>query len=87
MEEYVKIEPFILISLPPHSRHITQPCDGTIFNVTQIKYQQTPAPKNKTIFTRKISRINCVIQQGLSQENINSPREKYGFHITINQGV
>lgn len=87
MEEFVKIEPFILIPLPPHSSHITQPCDGTIFNVTKIRYQQTPSPNNKTIFTGKLCRIKCAIQQALSQENIISAWEKCGFHITITEGV
>ena len=87
MDEFVKIEPFILIPLPPHSSHITQPCDGTIFNVKKIRYQQTPAPSNKTIFTGKLCRIKCAIEQAFSQENIISAWEKCCFHITIKEGV
>ena len=87
MVEFYKIEPFILIQLPPHSSHITQPCDGTIFNVTKIRYEQTPIPKDKTPFTGKLCRIKNGIQQALSEENIISAWKKCGFDIKIKGGV
>lgn len=31
-QELIKIEPYILLPLPPHSSHLAQPCDHCIFS-------------------------------------------------------
>lgn len=75
IQELELIQPIILIPLPPHSSHLTQPCDACIFGSAKSK------------FTSKLVRIKKAIQQTLNDELIYASWLYCGFEITINQGI
>ena len=54
MQEFEKIQPVILIPLPPHCSHITQPCDACVFGTTKNRYSQLTNDRTKTKFTAKL---------------------------------
>lgn len=86
MHELDKIKPIYIIQLPPHSSHITQPCDGCAFGAVKYRYTQLPFPNFKSQFTSKLCRIKNAIQQSLTQEVILASWNKCGFNISISNG-
>ena len=68
MLEFDKIQPVILIPLPPHISHITQPCDACVFGSTKNRYTQLSNDTTKTKFTAKLCRIKTAIEQTLTKE-------------------
>lgn len=86
MEEIKKIEPVILVPLPAHSSHITQPCDASVFSRAKIRFGQLSNDPTKTKFTAKLLRIKNAIEQTLNEDLVFSSWKKCGFDITITDG-
>ena len=84
--ELEKIKPYILIPLPPHSSHLTQPCDACIFSSAKSKYNQISYPACNSKFVAKLLRIQSAIKQTFSEEMIISSWKHCGFTITIEKG-
>ena len=85
--EFENLSPFIIIPLPAHSSHLTQPCDGCIFGLTKTRYKSIGPVDGYPALTSKMLRIKKAIQQCLTEENIVASWEKCGFAITIKDGV
>lgn len=87
MQEFEKIQPVILIPLPPHCSHITQPCDACVFGTTKNRYSQLTNDRTKTKFTAKLCLIKKAIEQFLNEELVFSSWQHCGFIITIEKGI
>ena len=81
------IQPIILIPLPPHSSHLTQPCDACIFGSAKSKFSQLTSPHYNSKFTSKLVRIKKAIQQTLNDELIYASWLHCGFEININERI
>lgn len=86
-EEFEKIKPFILIPLPAHSSHITQPCDSCVFSSVKRRYSNLNNPDSDSKFTTKLLKIKNAIQQSLNEEVIVSFWKHCGFNIVIEDGI
>lgn len=78
-QELIKIEPCFLVQFPPHSSHLTQPCDQCIFILAKGRYNSIPYPTAQFKFTSKLLRIKKAIHETLSEENIISSWKHCGF--------
>lgn len=87
MAEFDKIQPVILIPLPPHSSHITQPCDSCVFASSKTRFNQLPNDTSKTRFTAKLCKIKKAIEQTLSKEIVLASWQHCGFKIGIKNGI
>lgn len=87
IKELELIQPIILIPLPPHSSHLTQPCDACIFGSAKSRFSQLTSPHYTSKFTSKLVRIKKSIQQTLNDELIYASWLHCGFEITINEGI
>lgn len=85
--EFEKIKPVILIPLPAHSSHLTQPCDASIFSSAKNRYTQLTPDSSKTPFTAKLLRIKKSIKETLTDELVLSSWKKCGFDITVKEGL
>ena len=77
----------ILVPLPAHSSHITQPCDASVFSRAKIRYSQLANDPTKTKFTAKLLRIKNAIEQTLNEDLVFSSWKKCSFDITITDGI
>ncbi len=85
--EIDKIGDVILLPIPPHSSHLTQMLDATVFGSLKRRYGSTPS--NSTItskFTRKLLRIKTALQTCITEELIRSGWESTGFKLELVDG-
>lgn len=87
MAEFDKIKPVILISLPAHSSHVTQPCDACVFGASKNRFKQLISDQNKTQFTAKLCKIKKAIEQTLNKELVFASWKHCGFNIKIENGI
>ena len=69
--EIEKIDDVIIVPIPPHSSHISQMLDATIFGSLKRRYGSTPS--NSLIdskFTRKLIPIKQAFQTCITEELI-----------------
>lgn len=57
ISELEKIKPYILVPLPPHSSHFTQPCDSCVFSSSKSRYKQIPYPSSTSKFVSKLLKV------------------------------
>lgn len=87
MEELEKIGNISLILLPPHSSHLAQVLDLTVFNVFKTNYFSTFSNCSfSSQFTSKLMKIKIAYQKTFNDEVIQSGWEKAGFKLNINEG-
>ncbi|EAY17134.1 transposase, putative [Trichomonas vaginalis G3] len=80
------IEPFILVALPPHSSHRSQPLDNVCFATMKNAFKNIKPRKDLTDFSAKIVRIKEAIDRSFTNENIIKSWENCGFNITYFKG-
>lgn len=86
--EIEKIGDVIIVPIPPHSSHISQMLDATIFGSLKRRYGSTPS--NSLIeskFTRKLIRIKQAFQTCITEELIRSGWEATGFNLEVTDGI
>lgn len=75
------------VTIPPHSSHLLQMLDVSVFGSLKRKYIATPKDQNiKSKFTQKLIRIKRAYQSIMSPELIRSGWEATGFKINIVDG-
>ena len=87
ISELEKIKPYILVPLPPHSSHFTQPCDSCVFSSSKSRYKQIPYPSSTSKFVSKLLKVQQAIEQTFSKDTIIASWRHCGFNITIKDGV
>ena len=86
--EIEKIGDVIIVPIPPHSSHISQMLDATIFGSLKRRYGSTP--NNSLIeskFTRKLIRIKQAFQTCITEELIRSRWEATGFKLQVTDEI
>ena len=77
-----------MIFIPPHSSHITQMLDATIFSALKRRYSVIPGNKKfASKFTRKLMRIKNAYQTSITDELIRSGWETTGFKLVLQYGL
>ena len=85
--EIDKIGDVILLPIPPHSSHLTQMLDATVFGSLRRRYGSTPSNSTITsIFTRKLLGIKTALQTCITEELIRSGLESTGFKLEFLDG-
>lgn len=74
------------IFIPPHSSHISQMLDATIFGTIKRRYSSTSIQDKYTRFTKKLLRIKRAYQSSMNEELIRSGWEATGFKLETNKG-
>lgn len=76
-----------LILLPPHSSHLLQMLDATLFSSVKRRFSSIPENKDFTSrLTRKLIRIKRAYESSVCSELIRSAWEATGFHLNLTQG-
>lgn len=75
-----------IIFIPPHSSHISQMLDATIFGKIKRRYSSTSIQGNYTRFTKKLLRIKRAYQSSMNEELLRSGWEATGFKLETNKG-
>ena len=76
----------VFIFLPPHSSHITQMLDATIFGTIIRRYFSTSIHGQYSRFAKKLLRIKIAYQSSINEELIRSSWEATGFKLETNKG-
>lgn len=74
------------IFIPPHSSHISQMIDATIFGTIKRRYSSTSIQDKYTRFIKKLLRIKRAYQSSMNEELIRSCWEATGFKLETNKG-
>ena len=83
-----KIGNIRIIYLPPHSSHISQMLDASLFSALKRKYSSI-TKDNSLIskFTQKMMKIKKAYQTSVTEELIKSSWEATGFKLEIYNGI
>ncbi|KAK8898616.1 hypothetical protein M9Y10_000908 [Tritrichomonas musculus] len=74
------------IFIPPHSSHISQMLDATIFGTIKRRYSSTSIQDKYTRFTKTILRIKRAYQSSMNEELFRCGWEATGFKLETNKG-
>lgn len=87
MQAFEEIGNIKIIFLPPHSSHLTQMLDVSLFSVLKRRYSSTPKDESlSSKFTQKLIRIKKAYQSCVNEELIKSSWEAAGFKLIIQNG-
>ena len=76
-----------IITIPPHSSHLAQMLDASVFGSLKRKYPSIPNVKTiKSKFTQKLVKIKRAYESIMSQELIKSGWGATGFKLSIENG-
>ena len=76
-----------VIPLPPHSSHLSQMLDASIFGALKKRYAALSGDKSyESRFTRKLMRIKKAYQSCMNEELIRSSWEATGFKLNVSKG-
>ena len=76
-----------MIAPPPHSSHLTQMLDCSVFASVKKRYSSIPSNKKyESRFTRKLMTIKKAFENSINSELIRVAWESTGFKLNITYG-
>ena len=84
--EFTKIAPLMIIPLPAHSSHLTQPADLVLFSVTKGRFKNVIINEELSPFTMKLCKVYRAILSSADPFNIIASFKRAGFKNHLSQG-